>query len=109
MESLLNDSRFSFLMTYIEGSVFNQHDLNRASAHSAKAVFVLTNKFGFGGGGGGGGGGDSSCGSQSASISPSQMDSLTIMKSLAVNRYTQRYGARESLPTFVQVCQRARC
>eukprot|EP00232_Nephroselmis_pyriformis_P029999 CAMPEP_0182871260 /NCGR_PEP_ID=MMETSP0034_2-20130328/11017_1 /TAXON_ID=156128 /ORGANISM="Nephroselmis pyriformis, Strain CCMP717" /LENGTH=879 /DNA_ID=CAMNT_0025003803 /DNA_START=266 /DNA_END=2902 /DNA_ORIENTATION=+ len=45
MELLLRSSRMRNALKYVEGSPMVERDLHRACAHTAKAIFVLCNKF----------------------------------------------------------------
>jgi hypothetical protein len=42
---ILKDPVFSQTVTYLEGNALNDKDLKRAKASSAKAIFIMTNKF----------------------------------------------------------------
>ena len=69
MLSLLSDPKYSFALTYLDGNVMNEKDLARASAQTAKTVFVLTNKL---------------------TRSPDEEDASTILRALSVKRYVQQ-------------------
>ena len=80
-----NDQRFRLLVTYIDGSISNPADLERAGAASAKAVFVLSNKF---------------------SASPVDQDAATIMIVFAIRRFVQQRAGR-NIDVHVQLIKPA--
>lgn len=45
MVGILHDPELGARVTYIQGSAFNERDLERSSMHTASACFLLTNKF----------------------------------------------------------------
>jgi len=65
---LLQDPHYSSQLLYISGSVLSPKDLARASAMSAEAIWLLSDKF---------------------AENPGEEDALTIIRSLQLNRYLQ--------------------
>lgn len=45
MMKILEHPTYSIQITYLEGSALSQHDLERAKATSAIAIFILANKL----------------------------------------------------------------
>ena len=68
-------------MTYLDGNLMDSKDLERASARTANAIFVLANKF---------------------SANPSEEDASTILRALAIKRYIFQNTGRDIL-TCVQL------
>ena len=74
IQDLLSDPRFSYKLKYLDGDVMNDKDLKRASLETAKAVFLLTNKF---------------------SDTPEQEDATSILRALFLKRYMMSYDTEE--------------
>lgn len=74
IQDLLSDPRFSYKLKYLDGDVMSDKDLKRASLETAKAVFLLTNKF---------------------SETPEQEDANSILRALFLKRYLMSNGANE--------------
>jgi hypothetical protein len=78
--SIIRDSQFQLCITYLEGSPLNDKDLNRASASSAKAIFIMTNKF---------------------STNPDEEDAKTILQQFSMQRFIRLYSTNVSFqPLF---------
>ena len=65
MVGILHDPELSERVTYIQGSPFNERDLERSSMDTASACFLLTNKF---------------------SPKPEEQDANTILTAMALKR-----------------------
>ena len=76
MMSILEDPVLSLNVLYIEGSAFNEKDLNRASVHTATAIFILTNKF---------------------TEDPDQEDAKVILQLVNIKRYLNNFDSNEML------------
>ena len=63
---ILKDTQFSQCVTYLEGNALNEKDLKRASAETAKAIFIMTNKF---------------------TSDPDEEDAKTILQQFSIRRY----------------------
>ena len=65
--AIMADPQFSINVMYLEGSTMLERDLQRCSADSAVAIFVLTNKF---------------------SLNPDEEDAKIILQQFSIKRYT---------------------
>lgn len=78
---LMRDPKYFLQLTYLEGSALLEHDLRRAKAERASAIFIMTNKF---------------------STKPDEEDSKSILLNLSVKRYIS-YFIRPSLLYCMQL------
>ncbi len=71
MLAIMKDPKFMLSVTYLEGIPLNDHDLRRAMASEAKAIFIMTNKF---------------------SSNPDEEDAKTILQQFSIQRYLKLYS-----------------
>ena len=71
MLAIMKDPKFMLSVTYLEGIPLNDHDLRRAMASEAKAIFIMTNKF---------------------SSNPDEEDAKTILQQFSIQRYLRLHS-----------------
>ncbi len=76
MLAIMKDPKFMLSVTYLEGVPLNDHDLRRAMASEAKAIFIMTNKF---------------------SSNPDEEDAKTILQQFSIQRYLKLNAAATQL------------
>ena len=68
---IIKDPIYSKCVTYLDGSPLNDHDLTRALTSSARAVFILANKF---------------------TTNPDEEDAKTILQQFSIQRHFNLHG-----------------
>ena len=82
MMSILKDPKFMMSVTYLEGIPLNDHDLRRAMASQAKAIFIMTNKF---------------------SSDPDKEDAKTILQQFSIQRHLRLNTSHKNESTFAKI------
>jgi hypothetical protein len=79
MMQILRDPAFSSTVTYLEGNALNEKDLKRAKAISAKAIFIMTNKF---------------------SADPDEEDAKTILQQFSIQRFLRLHSDHSNVESL---------
>jgi hypothetical protein len=72
----MRQPKYELCLTYLQGSALTENDLKRAKAESAKAIFIMTNKF---------------------SSNPDEEDAKSILLNLSIKRYLSYFNRQDML------------
>ncbi|RYH31493.1 hypothetical protein EON65_02545 [archaeon] len=73
---LMREPKYELSLFYLQGSALQESDLKRAKAETAKAIFIMTNKF---------------------SSKPDEEDAKSILLNLSIKRYLSYYQRQDML------------